>query len=213
MKSGVLPYFLSALALVALVFFSYGFAAATFKFFPFELLRDARSAARALVTLIELERPDARSANIYPVPFRHGGVTRRDPGRSSPGPTFVTLFRDDVFQALVLSPTGEVLHRWRIPFEAAGQLTNRSTGIALNARQKMIHGAYLYPNGDLVYSVERSGLAKIDKESRLIWTVPEATHHVVTIDADGTLWTLVESRTTTPDRAIPKIKLPYINDG
>ena len=109
------------------------------------------------------------------------GVTAYDPARAVNGYTLYTSGEGQ--RAVLVSMTGEILHEWQLPFSA---IWDDTASVKDPRPDSMIHyrEAYLYPNGDLLAIYEAVGdtpwgygLAKMDKDSRLIWKYLAGAHH------------------------------------
>ena len=72
-----------------------------------------------------------------------------------------------------------------------------------------IHGAVLYPNGDVVFNFQYGGLVRIDRCARPLWKLPRQTHHSIFRDTAGNLW--VPSRTLRehPVRKYQDVPAPF----
>lgn len=115
----------------------------------------------------------------------------------------------DAAEAYLMDMDGEVLHRWRLPYEAAfreppGESRPRAGDAPTESFWRRVH---LYPNGDLLAIFEgRGSLIKIDKDSNLIWGVTNGAHHEVTVADNGEIYLLTRVArivpNVTPDRPI-----------
>jgi hypothetical protein len=81
------------------------------------------------------------------------------------------------------------------------------------------HTARICPNGDLLanyVAVAGSpygyGLAKMDKESKLIWQIPDNLHHDFDLDDEGRVYAFRHSFEKEPHEAAPHLRTPRIND-
>lgn len=198
--------------LFGFISYGYGFISHKFKLFPYEIMVNVKAGAKALYTMFQLESSGSRSANLYDVPHSKGGVTKFDAQLAEPGHTFMTMFVDGQFNAVVVSAEGKELHKWTTPFDDPSHLQDVESGLSLSAKNKMIHGAHLYPNGDILYVIENTGIYKINKESKVLWSGPRGTHHAIFVDDDETIWTLGAAKVEDPAKALPNIKVPYRDD-
>ena len=57
-----------------------------------------------------------------------------------------------------------------------------------NIHDLRLYRPLLLPDGSLIFNNLLSPLIKIDKYSRLVWTVDGSYHHSVELDADGNIW-------------------------
>ena len=155
------------------------------QYWPYDPLNNANDALRALWdSYFREERPRFNS------PRRQGGVVQWERGATYDGYTFVLTGDGQVAGAVLLDMDGRELHRWRLTysevFKDAPHIISRSSDRLIVGR-----GAHLYPNGDVLMSFHGgnfpygSGLAKVDKDSRVIWRLDRNTHHDLDVQPDG----------------------------
>jgi hypothetical protein len=122
------------------------------------------------------------------------GARTLDPARVAPGVTLVAGYTQDGFEAWLVDAAGKRLHTWRARFS---EVFPKPEHLLYQAGDQAIawHGMHLYPNGDLLFNFQDnnfpfgSGLVKIDKDSKVLWTLARNTHHDVWVDPDdGTIW-------------------------
>jgi hypothetical protein len=110
------------------------------------------------------------------------GVTKNDPRRTSPGLNLMTSGHGPV--ALLMNMDGEVLHEWRAEF--AQVFPDHPRAERMKApRRNFWRDAVLYPNGDILVIWELFGLFKLDRNSRVLWAVPEPAHHDLQLTESG----------------------------
>jgi len=51
-----------------------------------------------------------------------------------------------------------------------------------------IHGVVLLPDGSIVFNYEYCGMVRIDKNDKVVWKLPYATHHSLHLAENGNLW-------------------------
>jgi hypothetical protein len=129
------------------------------------------------------------------------------------GQTFITGFFGDKPGMKLLDMDGRVLNEWHVsytkmwpkpPPEADQQITHDW--------DSQIHGALLYPNGDVVLNFNYAGLARVDKCSRVIWKLPYSANHSIFEDEEGNLW--IPSRRMHQKRVekFPNVPAPFEED-
>jgi hypothetical protein len=171
------------------VAFGSGFLVATQRLFPYEPLTRAGEALHGAYLAYLRPPPFARPAP----PRAQRGAIVHDPDRVAPGVTFVVGYGQGGFQALLVDRDGAVLHRWRARFS---EVFGRAPQLRWQARDETIawHGAHLFQDGSILFNFQDnsfpygSGLVKLDRESRVLWTLAANTHHDVTVDEDGVIW-------------------------
>jgi hypothetical protein len=120
-------------------------------------------------------------AGAEPAPDSQG-VTQHDPQRVAPGLNLVTSAHGPV--ALLMDMHGRVLHEWRADFAQVFPDHPRSER-AKKPRRNFWRKARLFPNGDLLVIWELFGLFKLDRDSRVLWAVPEPAHHDLQLTESG----------------------------
>ncbi len=207
----------SATRLCALVFLSFiiGAGAYAFKLPPYQELRSAFLGADALV---ERYLNDDASRSFFWAPARHAdkGVTLHDPQRAHQGVTLFLSTHD--LEAVLVDMEGRVHHRWALDFSEAWP---DPPHVAEPRSDDMIfwRAAKVLPNGDLlaVYIARGDtpwgyGLAKIDKDSRPIWTYDERMHHDLDVGPDGRVYGLGHQIDFEPLAALEQLTPPYLDD-
>jgi hypothetical protein len=102
-------------------------------------------------------------------------------------------------QAKLVNMRGDVVHQWHVPFSKLWTEPPHLRGRMDDARV-YFNDAHLYPNGDLLVVIEGPinfgnasngyGLAKLDRDSNVIWAYAEKCHHDVDVGDDGTIYAL-----------------------
>jgi hypothetical protein len=98
-------------------------------------------------------------------------------------------------EAILMDMNGEVLHSWRLPYEAAFP-EREDPG---EFRSEFWRKVHVYPNGDLLANFEGLGLVKVDRNSNLLWSVHNAAHHDMDVAADGTIYVLTRIAHMVPE--------------
>jgi hypothetical protein len=110
------------------------------------------------------------------------GVTKHDALRVAPGLNLLTSGHDPV--AILMDLDGEVVHEWRAEFAEVFP-DHLETERARAPHRNFWRDVVLYPNGDLLVIWELFGLFKLDRNSDLLWAVPEPAHHDLQRTASG----------------------------
>jgi len=200
---------------VGMILFFYGVMVGKYEVFPYRVMRDARDAAKDWLA----DGNYKHYAKIRPEKFIHparhqgSGVTTYIPGKAYEGVTFVTSMWDQTLGMDLIAMNGAVLHKWRVSLNKIfPDSTHPEREKQVGDWDTDIHGAVLYPNGDVVFNFEYEGLAKIDRCSRVVWKVPYVTHHSIYQDAEGNLWVPRKTVLSQPDKRLPLLE-PPINEG
>ena len=105
-----------------------------------------------------------------------------------PGDTFMAGFFGNRSGMRLIAPDGTVLHHWDVDFSTIFPQAPHLQRPLLHPWDSFVHGAILYPNGDVVFNFEYAGLVRIDRCSRVKWKIARQTSHTVEADDDGNLW-------------------------
>ena len=107
-----------------------------------------------------------------------------DAALMAPGSTFVTAFRDGSFHPFLVDAQGKIVHSWEFAFsDAFPDATHLDSD--RGDWDMAVHGAALLPDGGVVMNFDGAGTVKIDRCSRLVWSVPLLTHHAVDVAPNG----------------------------
>ena len=114
------------------------------------------------------------------------GVTRYEEGRAEAGLNFYTS--GHACEAVLMTMDGTVVHRWSRDFWDVwpDDEANRSADGTHHWRR-----AHLFPNGDLIVIYEGLGMAKLDRDSNVIWARRNGAHHDLTVLPSGDIVVLV----------------------
>jgi hypothetical protein len=96
---------------------------------------------------------------------------------------------------------GAVVHEWRAEFAQVFPDHPRIER-ATQDRRNFWRDALLFANGDIVVIWELFGLFKLDRNSRVLWAVPEPAHHDLQVTESGEIVHLQAERKMIP--GIPK---------
>jgi hypothetical protein len=142
---------------------------------------DSSSAPTSEADLIEQLSAIGYLSGTEPAHELHG-VVQHDPQRVAPGLNLITSGHGPV--ALLMSLDGEVVHEWRADFAQVFPDHPRAER-AKEPRRNFWRAAWLLPNGDLLVIWELFGLFKLDRDSRVLWAVPEPAHHALQLTESG----------------------------
>jgi hypothetical protein len=122
------------------------------------------------------------------------GVLTHDAAKTSPGLNLVVSGHEP--SAVLMDMDGRVLHRWHKDFRVAW----RNTRLVVQdlARSTFWKRVRLYPNGDLIAMWEGTGLVKLDRDSRVLWTYGDPVHHDLDLDPEGNILVLLKRPHVVP---------------
>jgi hypothetical protein len=194
-----------------LLSFLLGAAVVHFKLPTSEYLRDAFTGARAWA---EQRNELAEPSGPVDSPISQDV---HDPEKAFDG---LTLYTTNVgTQAVLLNMRGEVVHKWSAPFS---RVWPRPAHVREPVEDAKIYffGCYLYPNGDLLTVFHGTGdtpygygLAKLDRDSNVLWTYSANVHHAVDVGDDGTIYVLTHQIIREMPRDLEFIGTPALVDS
>jgi hypothetical protein len=184
--------------------------------FPYEPLRSAYVAAKALMQQ-HRELGNAYATDLWhKAPTARQGVTVIDPERMQPGYTLYSSAHTQA--AFLIGPDGKVAHAWSMPYS---QVWDRSaaTQHPVADNRTYFRDVRLLPNGELlaVYdgvgdALYGYGLIKLDKDSHLVWKYLQHVHHTVDVAPHGNVFILTQAITTDEFAPRKHLKPPRIDD-
>lgn len=144
------------------------------------------------------------------------GVTIHDPERAQDGFTLYSSGHDQ--RAFLVSMEGEVVHEWGLPFS---EIWDESSPVPYPMGDDLIYYRRVlpYPNGDLLVLYVASGdtpwgygVARITKDSELVWKYLGQAHHDFDIGADGNVYLLTHEIGHDVIEEWTDLKPPRIDD-
>lgn len=132
----------------------------------------------------------------------------------SPGPTLVCGENANLF---LMSPQGRVLREWKLSYS---NVWPHPKHIASPMPDTSINcvSAYAYPNADVLVVFHAIGdtpygygLARLDKDSNVIWSYSANAHHDVYVGESGLIYTLTQKFVDLPGQSGKPVLLDYVN--
>jgi hypothetical protein len=160
------------------------------------------------------EQQQARPRALADLPPPTVGRIDR-PDRTCDGFTLMMYGGDN--RAVLVNMRGETVHQWHVPFSKLWP----------DHPPKDDEGVYytdghLYPNGDLLVVMEGPtdwrtptsgyGLAKLDKDSRVLWKNRDNYHHGIDVGEDGTVYAITSELLNKMPHGLEFIPTPCIID-
>lgn len=183
-----------ALSLVVLSMV-YGDLARRMGWFPSGLLDRALRQAAAVLPL-------GPPAYVHDRVYDRAGARTLSPDETPPGLTLVTSAWTEDGELTpgvrLIDRAGRVQHTWSVE---PANLFPESPTERRSVRDLNIHGAYLFPNGDVLVNVEYAGTLRLDACGEVRWRLTEGNHHSIARDEDGSFW--IPAVTAEPRRASP----------
>ncbi len=178
-----LVLFCASLLLLA---FAYGVAVGRFEIFPYTVITDAVSSAKAMRSRLTEEKTWLYSRTTY-----SSKLPTYLPDAAYPGLNLVTAVEaDNRLVAYIMDMRGTIIHSWEVDwFKVWPDATHLPERAVPKQRPGThIHGAVVLDDGDIVYNYEHLGLVRLDLCGDVVWRLPYRTHHSIHRDDDGDLW-------------------------
>ena len=119
--------------------------------------------------------------HLAPLVFDRTGPGRIDTDAMQPGVTFLVSIFDGQLTARLLDMDGSVLHQWPIDFF-------NQDDEAQYRFHALLHGAWLFPNGDMLVNLDPRGIYRVSACGEVIWSNRDKTHHSLFVDDAGEIW-------------------------
>lgn len=178
--------------------FTYGFSVSQFKVFPYSILRDARTALYALLDVADTgEINGLASYKVQvsePTAIHHSDRIGNQAILISGGVDRLTSLHPEGCLAWIIDRDGQVLHTWKNHPGLWDDLktVTRVPGISGGINPV---GMHLFANGDLLATFHgyntfpfAIGIARFDRDSRLLWKHELLTHHCFSVAPDGRIF-------------------------
>lgn len=171
---------------VFLVGLFYGWAARNFGWFPNERLARALDQARPFKAALFGDPPEFTERRVYD----RSGVTRHEPDRIAAGLTLLPSNWESFGWKpglKLIDQRGRVVHQWKV--EPAKLFPDAFLPL-FTGMMNFSHpyGSYLFPNGDVLVIIWRTGIARLDACGKVKWRLPESVHHSIARASDGSFW-------------------------
>jgi hypothetical protein len=197
----------------------YGVVSARFGLFPYEIVRDAWDGGRALQEVWAEEftemPPGSLSFEAQSVKMSAGVPDRvPEPGRElilmTGGPYMLMSECPELgCLAWIMDRAGTIYHTWPVDRAEPWGDMGRARGFS-QIDDTYPEGLHLYDNGDLLVSYQvrgtfpySVGLAKFDKNGKLLWKSESFTHHWFYVDENGMIYApsheIIDSPLAIPD--------------
>jgi len=115
-------------------------------------------------------------------------VVQRPGPEAYRGQTFMTGFFGDKPGIKLVDMDGRVIHQWNLSYVKIWPTAPHLEKQITHDWDSQIHGALLYPNGDVVFNFQYAGMVRVDKCSRVKWKLPYEVNHSIFEDEEGNLW-------------------------
>jgi hypothetical protein len=181
---------------LALVSYAIGVATGEFSLPPHRLLGELWAAQR--------DWQEHWRSNLGIEPTRHLGESRHHAEdavrhvdeKTKAGVTLLESMFDQEVGLRLIDLEGNTIHTWPARFSEIfpnppnPEILDAEWGLPSNDWEIFIHGAALYPDGDVLFNLPGLALVRMDACGDVEWKLAVATHHSIHIDDDGNIWTL-----------------------
>jgi hypothetical protein len=202
--------------------FVWGFAAATYQVFPYELVRRAYRSVRHVAVQRACNAADTSSGQsrtpwgelrlteeqkaeidqLMSLPYLQGsklagvyaGVTAHDPARANAG--FNLVVSGHAPEATLMDMDGQVLHRWSIEYDTVWPDNDLPDD---DPNTKCWRRAHVDADGNIYAIFQWHGLVKLDRDSNLLWAYPGSCFNDLWVTDDGMVYVLENETRLVPE--------------
>jgi hypothetical protein len=210
-------YFSLCLGFVGAVLLSYVFGAAAmfFQFPSSDYMRKGFMGCRAWLEKQAMRAQSAEDKNAVV------GTVVDLPGKTFDGYTLYSCASIDApsTRVYLIDMQARVVHQWSVNFSNIWSDPPHIKDRRIHDSNVSIFASHLYANGDMLVvfhllekTVRGLGLAKIDKDSNLIWSYAANVHHDVVVGEDGTIYTIVQRPVNERRKGLESVPLPWLVD-
>jgi hypothetical protein len=180
------------LACLLVLAYAAGLATARFHLPPYDALTEVWGAGRDWADNWRMKLGIEPSQHLVASRHEGTGLVRHVEGKSSPGVTLIESVFDDRVGLRLVDHQGSTLHTWDAIYSEIAPNTDivLETNIPTNDWETMIHGAVLYPDGDVLFNLPGITLVRMNSCGEVEWMLPAVTHHSMHVADDGNIWTL-----------------------
>jgi hypothetical protein len=121
-------------------------------------------------------------------------------------------------QAFLVNMRREVVHQWMVNFSDVWPEPTHVRG-EVNDNLVCFFDCHLYPNGDLLVVfhglnifAHGYGLAKLDKDSKVLWRYTANMHHAVSVGEDGTIYAIKHENVSERPKGFEVVPAPWLVD-
>lgn len=217
------------LAAILFVGFAGGLATGYFKVYPFELFQAPLKAADAIISSrkgfddIRDRFSGAKPHQVFdintpPVRDNKSGLGRYESELVQPGYTIYVAIPNRTIFLKLIDMQGNEVHEWQLPLEDMAEIAAES-GVRLRINDLLVTDVNLEANGDLLMTVTvmpatpwGRGLLKLDKDSNVIWFLPEHIHHQFDVGPNKEIYALGHYIDKAPRPGLEKVETPFLDD-
>ena len=109
-------------------------------------------------------------------------------------------------EAILIDMNGTVLHRWK---RGIKEMWPNHKLAKIKPESKWWARVHLFENGDILVINTNLGIAKLDRNSNIIWTYEAKAHHDMDVAPDGTIYALTRGARLVPDVSV---ETPILED-
>lgn len=178
--------------------FAYGFSVSQFRIFPYQILRDARSAGTALIGVagpVEINGLSTyRQRVVVPTVFTHAPGAGQGSILISAGADSLREYHPDGCMAWIMDRNGNVQHVWKNDPHLWKELEHVTQVPGISGAINPV-GLHVFEDGGLLATFHgyntfpfAIGIARFDCDSQLLWKRELLTHHCFTVAEDGRIF-------------------------
>jgi Arylsulfotransferase (ASST) len=179
-------------ACLLLLAYAAGVATAQFHLPPYDALFEIGRAGKDWVANWPNKLGIDPSRHLMASRHKGAGLVQHVEGESMPGVTLMESMFDDRVGLRLVDHQGNTLHTWDAIYSEIAPNTDilLEDRIPTNDWEVSVHGAVLYPNGDVVFNLSGITMVRMNACGEVVWKLPAVVHHSMHVAEDGNIWTL-----------------------
>jgi hypothetical protein len=166
------------------------------------------------------ERERVLATAVDPTALSNNAHQIDKPGKTFDGFTLFSIasFSGSRAPVMLMNMRRDLVHVWDASFSTIWPNPPQAHA-RIDGSFVCVFGTHLYPNGDLLavfHGLDRStngyGLAKLDRDSKVIWKYSANVHHDVDVSEDGTIYALQQQIVQQMPAGLEFIRTPCLVD-
>jgi Arylsulfotransferase (ASST) len=150
---------------------------------------------------------------LRPAIYAGQGVTVNAPGVKADDLILMSGFFEDDNKVRLIRRDGTVVNEWRLRAHEIFADVGFFRDVPMTDWNAITHGTLITPEGDIVFSFESGGMARLDRCGKVKWTSTEVSHHSPNWMADGGIVVSGGRYVDRPNSEIPwPFRGPYWED-
>jgi hypothetical protein len=172
-----------------LLAYAVGLATARFHLPPYDALSEIWGAGRDWAENWRMRLGVEPTQHLAAARDKGAGLVQHVEGKSIPGVTLMESVFDDHVGLRLIDQQGHTLHTWDTLYSEIAPNTDfkHPEDIPTNDWETLVHGAALYPDGDVLFNLPDHTMVRMNACGEVEWKLPAGAHHSIDINDDGNI--------------------------